>query len=60
MNKIQIDFDEEKLEIDGKEISRPVVVKVPYEDGYQRAKVFNRNNGWQPGEKLPCISIIQT
>lgn len=57
MNSIKINYDKEELEIDGEKITKPFIVKVPYVDGYQRAKVFNHKNGWKAGEKLPCISI---
>ena len=57
MNSLKINFDKEELEIDGTKITNPFIVKVPHDDGYQRAKVFNRENGWKAGEKLPCISI---
>ncbi len=57
MNSIKINYDKEELEIDGEKITKPFIVKVPYDDGYQRAKVFNHKNGWKAGEKLPCISI---
>lgn len=57
MNSIKINYDKEELEIDGEKITKPFIVKVPYIDGYQKAKVFNHKNGWEAGEKLPCISI---
>lgn len=57
MNSIKINYDKEELEIDGEKITKPFIVKVPYVDSYQKAKVFNHKNGWKAGEKLPCISI---
>lgn len=60
VNSLKINFDKEELEIDGIKITNPFIVKVPHDDGYQRAKVFNRENGWKAGEKLPCISITKT
>ncbi len=34
MNSIKINYDKEELEIDGEKITKPFIVKVPYDDGY--------------------------
>lgn len=60
VNSLKINFDKEELEIDGTKITKPFIVSVPHDDGYQRTKVFNHKNGWKAGEKLPCISITRT
>lgn len=51
MNSLKINFDKEELEIDGTKITKPFIVSVPHDDGYQRTKVFNHKNGWKAGEK---------
>ena len=60
VNSLKINFDKEELEIDGTKITKPFIVSVPHDDGYQRTKVFNHKNGWKAGEKLLCISITRT
>ena len=55
MNSLKINFDKEEPKI-----TKPFIVSVPHDDGYQRTKVFNHKNGWKAGEKLPCISITRT
>ena len=57
MNSIKINYDKEELEIDGEKIIEPVIVKIPQEGKWQKAKIFNHKKGWKRGELLPCISI---
>lgn len=50
--------DDGVLIVDDKRIEEPIIVKFGNKNGLVKAKVFNRRNGWKPGEKLPCISVI--
>lgn len=56
IKNILIDFEKEKLIINGNEINDPVIVTVPYEAGYIRSKIFNYKKGCCR-RQLPKVSV---
>jgi len=56
VESIYINFTKEKLIIDGKQIKNPVIVSVPYKEGYPRRKIFNYEEGCCK-QQLPKVSV---
>lgn len=59
MNSISVDFEKGLLIIDGKQIDFPVIVEIPYEEGFPKRKLFNheKRNVCERSE-LDKISIV--
>lgn len=56
INQIEIDFEKEILVLNGKKVEQAVIVELPHEGEWRKAKVFHSKK--RKNAKLPKISIF--